>query len=243
MGKYLFLLIGFLFVSSCDIDDTIDSTLSDRLLELAYDKNYQYPEGFYHESNLIGNVYYENTVSIKPIHEREHIWIELNTNDRKQAKTWSDLSNDYSSVDRAIVEEKVTEKYFEIVRVNIQNEKDILRSRVHRADYFTSLHNKFTDIDTVGIYNGELSLNKVKEMIEYLWDCGTLGLYDKVVESKTGESANEFNHYIQSLYVVYGDFGIKDMIYVFDNHFKLDKSNHILTINRELIKEIEGKQN
>lgn len=243
MRKYLLLLIGFSFIISCDKDDTTDSIPEDKFLELVYDNSYLYPEGFYHGSNLIGNVYYENTVSIKPTNERAHIWIELNTNDMEQAKTWSDLSNEYSSVERELVDKKETEKYFEFVRVNVQNHNDTLLSRVHRSDYFTSLHDKFTDIETVGIYNGELSIDEVKEMIEYLWDCRTIGLYDKVVESIISESENKFEYYIQSLYVVYGDFGIKDMIYVYDNHFQLDKSNRILTVNRELIKEMEGKQN
>lgn len=243
MKKYLLFLFGFTFFISCDIDDTINCSPDDKFIELAYDKSYQYPDGFYHENNLIGNVYYENTVSIKPINERDHIWIELNTNEKEQAKTWSDLSNAYSSVNRKKVEEKETEKYFEIIRVNIKNDNDILLSRVHRSDYFVSLHDKFTDIDTVGIYNGELSINKVKEFIEYLWGCGTLGLYDKVVDSKISESGNRFKYYIQSFQVVYGDFGIKDMIYVYDNHFQLDEINRTLIVHRELIKEIEGKQN
>ena len=240
MTKYILILIGFVFLISCDKDNTIDSTPDDRLLELVYDKSYQYPDGFYHETNLIGYVYYENTVSIKPTNERENIWIELNTNDKEQAKTWSNLSNEYSSVDREIVKENETEKYFEIVRVNILNENDKLLSRVHRSDYFVSLHDKFTNIDTIGVYNGDLSSDSTKELIEYLWSCGTLSIYDKVVESKTTDKGDNFEHYIQSLKIVYGDFGLHDMIYVYDNKFILDKASKILTIKRELIKEIEG---
>ena len=233
------ILIGVLFIVSCDKDENLDSG-NDEFLELAYDKTYQYPAGFYYEKNLIGYVYYENTVSIKPTDERENIWIELNTNDKEQAKTWSDLSNAYSSVDREIIKENVTEKYFEIVRVNIENVNDTLLSRVHRSDYFVSLYNIFTDIDTIGIYNGELTSNNIKELIEYLWSCGTLSIYDKVVESSITDKEDEFEHKIQSLKTVYGDFGLHDMIYVYDNEFKLDKTSRILTISRELKKEIEG---
>ena len=240
MRKYILVLTGFLFFNSCYKDDTLDSTPDSRFLELAYDNTYRYPDGFYHEKNLIGNRYYENTVSIKPINERKGIWIELNTNDKKQAKTWSDFSNEYSSVDRAITKENETEKYFEIVRVNIENGNDILLSRVHRSEYFISLYDKFTDIDTVGIYNGELSTDKVKALIEYLWDCGTLGLYDKVVKSKIDDSVNGFEYNIQSLKTVYGDFGLHDMIYVYDNFFYLDKSTRILAVIRKQIKIIEG---
>ena len=233
------ILIGILLFISCDKDENLDS-VNDEFLELAYDKTYQYPDGFYYERNLIGYVYYENTVSIKPTNERENIWIELNTNDKEQAKTWSDLSNEYSSVDREIFKENETDKYFEIVRVNVDNINDTLLSRVHRSDYFISLYNKFTDIDTIGIYNGELTSNNVKELIEYLWSCGTLSIYDKVVESTIADKEDEFEYKIQSLKTIYGDYGLHDMIYVYDNEFKLDKITRTMTIKRELIKEIEG---
>jgi hypothetical protein len=242
MRKHPLILIGVFFFISCDKDDNLDSA-NDKFLELAYDNNYQYPDGFYYEKNLIGSVYYENTVSIKPIDERGNIWIELNTDDKEQAKTWSDLSNEYSSVDREIIKEKETEKYFEIVRVNIKNVNDTILSRVHRSDYFVSLYNRFTDIYTVGIYNGEMTSNKIKELIEYLWSCGTLSIYDKVVKSSITDKEGEFEHKIQSLRTVYGDFGIHDIIYVYDNGFKLDKATKILTIKRVLIKEIEGNYN
>lgn len=232
----LFLLI----TGACKKNDMIGSISDDRLLNFAYDKDYQFPEGFFHEGNLIGSVYYENTVSVRPMNERENIWIELNTNDKEQAKTWSNLSNVFGSIDRSIVKENETEKYFEFVRVNIQNGNDILLSRVHRIDYFVSLRNKFADIDKIGIYNGELTTDKVKELIEYLWSCGTLGLYDKVVESKISNSENGFEYNIQSLRTVFGDFGLHDMIYVYDNIFHLDKSTRILTVSRKQIKEIEG---
>lgn len=243
MKKYLLLLIGFSFFISCDKDETIDSANNNRFLELAYDKSYQYPDGFYYEKKLNGYVYYENTVSIKPTNERENIWIELNTNDKEQAKTWSDLSNEYSSVDREIIEESETDKYFEITRVNIHNKNDTLLSRVHRTEYFVSLYNRFTNIDTIGVYNGELTSNNIKELIEYLWSCGTLSIYDKVVESATTDKGGIFEHNIQSIETIHGDFGIYDMIYVYDNKFELDKTSKILTIKRELIKKIEGNYN
>lgn len=243
LQKYLFLFLAFLLIISCDPNDPENSTPVNRLLELAYDNSYQYPEGFYHESNLNTSVYYENTVSIKPMNEREHIWIELNTDAREQARTWSNLSNDYSSVTREIVDETETEKYFEFVRVNPQNSNGNLLSRVHRSSYFIPHHDKFTSINTVGVYNGELAIDKAKELIEYLWDCGSLGLYEKVVVSKITESENKLEQYIQSLNVVYGDFGIKDIIYVYDNYFQLDTSTRVLSLRRELVNEIEGVRN
>ncbi len=243
MKKNILLFIGIAFLISCDKEDLEISTTDDAILELAYDKIYQYPVGFYHETDLIGNEYYENTVSVKPLNEREHIWIELNTNDKEEARTWSNLSNEYSSVNREIVQENETDKYFEFLRVNIENEKDKLLSRVHRSDYFISNHDKFKNIDEVGIFNGDLSLSNTKELIEYLWCCGTLGLHDKVIESKINEKGNRFEYHVQSLRIVYGDFGLHDVIYVYDNYFYLDKTTKILTANREQIKEIKGNYN
>lgn len=240
MKKHIVILIGLISLISCDKDETIISPPNDdKLLELAYDNTYQYPDGFYHEAKLSGFVYYENRISIKPIMERENVSIELNTNDKEQALTWSNLSNEYGSVERRLVKENETEKYFEFVRVSSLN--DTLLSRVHRTDYFVSLYDKFTAIDTIGIYNDELSAGKVKELIEYLWGCGSLSIYEKVIESRITEKSDHFEQYIQSLQTVYGDFGVRDEIIIYDNNFVLDKSTKILTIHRKLVKEIEGK--
>lgn len=243
MRKIILLVIGFLVFISCDKEETIDSEINNKYLELAYDRSYQYPDGFYFEKNLTANTYYENSVSIIPTDERENIWIELDTEDKTQAKTWSDISNEYSSVDRELVLETKTDKYYEFTRVNIQNENDTLLSRVHRSDYFISLYNRFTEIDTIGVFKGELTSNNVKELIEYLWSCGTLSIYDKVVSSSITDKEEKFVQEIQSLNTVYGDFGIHDMIYVYDNEITLDKETRLLTIKRELITEIEGNYN
>ena len=243
MKKHILIFLALLIMIACEKDDQIESIADDKLIELAYDKDYFYPDGFYYEKNLIGSTYYENTISIKPTGERENIWIELNTTEKTQAKTWSDLSNEYSSVNRPITQENETEKYFEFKRVNIENDNDILLSRIHKTSYFICQHNRFTNIDTVGIYKGELNATEVKEFIEYLWSCGTLGVYDKVVKSEISDNVNHFKHYIQSLRLVYGDWGLHDMISVYDYSFLLDKSNGLLTVEFEKTKEIQGNYN
>ena len=241
MKKNIYLFIGLILLVSCDKNEFNEQIRdANELLEMVYDENYRYPIGFYHEKNLIGSTYYENTVSVKPISEREHIWIELHTTSKEEARSWSNLSNEYSSVNRNLIRENETEKYFEFARVNDLYENDILLSRVHCSDYFIPLFDRFKDVYTIGIYNGNITENKVKEFVEYLWDCGTLSIYDKVVESKVYEKGGKFEQYIQSLKIVYGDFGLYDMIYVYDNKFNLDKETRVLTLERELIKEIKG---
>ena len=245
--KKIFIDYSLVFSSSITFDKEIDD---DKILALAYDRNYVYPDGFFYEKDLIASRYYENTVSVK----KEHIWIYLHTTDINEARNWSNLSNDNSSVNRILIQENENEKYFEFVRVNVENENDILLSRVHRSDYFIPhtesytlpfFAKNFTGIITIGTYKGNVSLSNVKEFIEYLWDCGTIYMMDgKVVKSTISEEENNYEYYIQSIRLVYGDWGIYDTIYVYNSKFILDKETKVLSlVERKLIKEIKGKLN
>jgi len=236
--------------TSCVKSEELDNS---ELLELMYSSDYMYPDGFYHEDlNYMWSTYYENTVSVKPIAEREHIWIELHTTNKDEARNWSNLSNEYSSVNRILIRENETEKYFEFFRVNEVRESDVLLSRVHRSDYFIPYFDRFNyfynfdllvENKTIGKYNGSISLEKIKEFVEYLWGTGNVvGFPEKVLESKISEKKDKYEHYIQSIRMTGGDWGLHDMIYVYRNKFELDKNTKILTlVERKSIKEIKGK--
>jgi len=157
---------------------------------------------------------------------------------------WSDKSNEYSSVNRQIIGESESDKYFEFTRKNIQYSNDILLSRVHKSSYFQPELNKFSVSDTlIGTYNGELNLASVKELVEYLWSSGTIGVsYSKVLESEIKEYNDHFEYYIQSIVIVYGDFGIKDEIIVYDNFVTLNKLNRELIVKTNEVKTIQGNQ-
>jgi hypothetical protein len=244
MKKLLFIGLLIIFTASCEKDKVIRTPEEDHILELAYSKDYSYPIGFYHEINVTGSPYYENTVSIKPVNERQDIWIELNTNVKNEAKLWSDKSNEFSSVNREIIAETETGKFFEFKRKNTQYSTDIILSRVHKSSYFQPVLNRFSISDTIiGIYNGTLNLISVKELVEYLWSCGTMDAsYSKVLESEIKEFNEYFEYYILSILIVYGDFGIHDEIIVYENFITLNKSNGELTIKTNKIKTIQGIQ-
>jgi len=234
------LLLGIgLIYQGCDKPKDIRTEYENFIIDIAYNQDYEYPVDFYHENIDSGFTYYENTVSTTEI-SNDHIWIELSTNDRGQAFVWSELSNEFGSVKREIISERETEKYFEFTRRNTEFENDLMYSRIHKLNYFKPTHNKFLEPDTIGIYNGTLHLTNVKELVEYLWDCFSLGINDsKVIESSINESGSHFEHYIQSIQVVHGDFNIKDVIYIYDNYFRIDKSDRYLIIDRNKIKTIE----
>jgi hypothetical protein len=240
---YPFAILVTLLTVSCDDDKIIRTPEEEHILELAYSDEYSYPDGFYHELIDTGSIYYINTVSIKPHAEREHVWIELNTNDKNEARLWSDKTNEYSSVNREIIFESETSKFFEFKRRNVNNARDISYSRVHKTSYFQPSINKFSVSDTlIGIYNGEMSLTSVKELVEYLWSCGTMDTnYSKVLETELNEYGGYYEYYIQSILIVYGDFGIHDEIRVYDNFVTLDKSNRELIIKTDKVQSIQGR--
>jgi len=244
------LFIALALFVSCDKNELSepDEPPNDELLEWAYDKNYRYPVGFFLEQGLLGSTYYENSVSVN----KQSPWVEFHTTNKNEARNWSNISNENSSVNRKIVQENETEKFFEFVRVNVVNENDVLLSRVHKSDYFipydgfrffgsfeTLVENK-----TIGTYYGMVTLDKVKEFIEYLWVRGIWNSDSKVIESKISEKNDKFEHHIQSLLIVYGDWGLHDKIYVFNNKFAIDKKAKVFTlVERKLVKEIEGNYN
>jgi len=259
-GVYAYQYIGNNTWSACDgagsrIIEISNFTVYEEppfnnVLEMAYDKNYKYPDGFYHEENLIGSVYYENTLSIKPINERND-YIELHTLNKEEARNWSNLSNEYSSVNRVIIQENETEKYFEFVRKNVNpyNENDILLSRVHKSDYFIPMRNLyflhgygFNEENTIGIFNGDLTISNVKELIEFLWDYpNRQNGSSKVAKTEISEQGDKFEYYIQEICIIYGDYGVYDMIYIYDITFTLDKNTRILSLtDKKLIREIRG---
>lgn len=242
MRPFLFAVLLLVVTTSCDKDKIIRTPEEEQILELAYSEDYTYPAGFYHELNEAGSPYYENTVSIRPLSERDHIWIELSTNDKTEARLWSNKSNEYSSDNRELISENETYKFFEFKRGNQEFTHNLLYSRVHKASYFQPVLNRFSVSDTIiGKYNGELSLSSVKELVEYLWSCGTMDVnHSKVLESEIEEFNDYFEYYVKSILIVYGDFGIYDEITVYDNFVKLRKSDRELVIKTNEVKTIQG---
>jgi len=242
MKPFLFAVLLLFITTSCDKDKVIRTPEEEQILELAYSEDYTYPLGFYYEINDEGSPYYENTVSIRPLSERDHIWIELSTNDKTEARLWSDKSNEYSSDNRELISENETYKFFEFKRRNQEFTHNLLYSRVHKASYFQPVLNRFSVSDTIiGKYNGELSLSSVKELVEYLWSCGTMDVnHSKVLESVIIEFNDHFEYYVKSILIVYGDFGIHDEIIVYDNIVKLRKSDRELIIKTNEVKTIQG---
>ena len=213
------------------------------LLDAAY-SGYKYPEGFYQEDLHGGSLYYENTVSIKPVGEREHIWIELCTNNKSQALEWSESSSKNSAYYRDLVDEKETEKYFEFRRVYSKNPSDVILSRVHKCDYLNrSKYDKSKRPSILGTFNQRpVTIEKVKELIEYLWFIENYNWGgQKVLRSFTENQGNSVKHTLYKICIVYGDWGVCDVISLFKSEYIVDKNSGEITVSHEIIKTVTGK--
>ena len=242
MKRLLFALLLPFFLIGCEKMTSDD----EMLLKLAYDKNYQYPEGFYKDpASPDHSIYYINTVSISPINNRDSAWIELSTNDKNEALTWLNLTTTNSSVTYSFVGEKETEKYFEFECNG--SDRSALLFRVHKTNYYHPIFNTWTtwnfkDGIEIGYYNATVAEQNFKECLEYLWVVETLFHGQKVVSSKIKEEKDYFELYINSLALHYGDWDMQDVVMVYDNYFRLDKDSRLVSFKQVLKKEILGKK-
>lgn len=158
----------------------------------------RYPEGFYRERLKGASLYYENTVSVKPLNERKREWIELCTDEKSQALEWSELSSKNSAYYRNLVGEKETEKYFEFKRVYSKNPRDVILSRVHKCAYLDrSQFDKFNKGTVLGIYNQRpITVENVKELVEYLWFIENYNTGGQVINTFTESDSASISHTI-----------------------------------------------
>jgi len=212
------------------------------ILNNAYDSTYSFPKGYYRENNLEGFIYYENTISTRT---NEKVTIQLHTNDKNQAKAWSELSNKLSSQYRELLQERETEKYFEFKRVELNNPRGILLSRVHKSSYFVptidaNTINYLSDEQTkvgIGILNQRpISIETSKHFIEYY-----LSNWSKVLETKMLELPNWYQYNIKVTELVKADLRGCDKVKVWEYNYFVHKRTGDVYYDRTFIKELEGK--
>ena len=240
--KYLNLILSLcLLLSGCH-KKLDDYDTSNPILVKAYSSTYFYPADFYSESIDSGSIYYVNTISIKPVDQREPICIDLCSNDIAQARTWSELTNTNSSQNRLLKDERQTEKYFEFKRVSPINKIDMVLDRVHKKSYFIPLMDRYKAIDTIGqIPESTLQSTDIKQYIDYLWSSGIVEGPTKVIETKLQDTTIGHKYTIKSITIVGGDRGIDDIIHVYRNTFLIYDSDGIIRLEKSLIEDIVGK--
>jgi len=229
---------------TCDIDlsenNKINETIQVMVPEI-FDDEFLNGYGFIYYPSI----YYDNTLSITPTNQRERVWIELHTNDIEEARNWSILTGKNSSANRTLVNERENEKFFEFLWLDevrpvdeLYNSRYGLLSRVHRTEYFVPLFDKFDffprfdDFEKnyiIGIYNGNQSIENVKEFVEYVYKQSLL-MFDKIVETIVIEKEDIIEIFIQSQ---------SNDRNGYNNKFVFDIETRVLTfVDRKWIEEI-----
>ncbi len=199
------------------------------------------PPDFYREP-LDGSLYYLNTISITPLHERENAWIELNTEDSAQVRIWSALTEQYGSGERTkILRARETEKYLETHRSN--GKHDILY-RAHRSSYI--------DVDGVDLlhkdsYQGRLTQrpitgDAVQELVEYFWFIR----HDKVggvavLCCDTSEEPQAFVTTLIEAQLMSGDWNVRDEIRLLRHGYTVDRHTGEISLVSTVLEEFVGR--
>jgi hypothetical protein len=245
-----FALIILQILLSCErYEESFDT--SNPILVMAYSDDYYYPAGFFYEILDSGSIYYVNTVSIKPLTDREDIWIDLSCDNIDQARLWSELTDSFSSYHRILESERETNRYFEFKRVGQFSRRDMVLSRVHKESYFKPLLDKFRSSFVSGNSNikdtiGQIDITKfqssdIKELIEYLWSSGAVGVNEKVEKTELEEAINTYTYLVSSISIIGGDWNVNDSINLYYNYFNINKMNGIITLTRQFKQGFYGK--
>ncbi len=210
----------------------------DKLRSFAYSGIAAHPD-FYSEDLNGGFRYYENTISIGTESDK---WIELSTDTRDSAYTWSEISANNGAYYRTLESERETEKFFEFRRVYLERPTDIMLSRVHKTSYLDrSMFNRFSSSDTVGVYNIRPILgSEAQELIEYMWKTCRLVDFGRPLTRNFSESDSGFEEEIYFNYTIGGDWGICDGVVLGRAVIRVDKNSGAVTRFVEELREIDG---
>jgi hypothetical protein len=214
--------------------DTIPTTDTE-LWGAAYSSP-KYPSDFYVEDRQGGSIYYENSLSVKPLHEREASSIPLCTEDPAQASAWSEASAINYAHYRDSTDWRETEKYYEIKRVYAERPTDIVLSRVHKCSYLDrSCYDSYQHGDTLGVFNHRpVTPESVKELLEYLWFTSTYNHGGLNVAHSSGRNVGEkIQHDIYAVEVVFGDYGVYDRISLIQYEYLVDTNSGTIWLSSE----------
>jgi len=224
--------------------ETISIT-DEELLELVY-STYKHPEDFYHEELDGASIYYENSLSILPLHQRTDHCVELSTNDHDQALAWSESTAVHSAYYRYVESEQDDEKYFQFRRVRQMNPQDVVLSRVHKLSYLDrSMYDSFYPTRLIGKFNQRpISAERVQTLVQYFWWISSYQLHGaKALATVTAETADSVKCALYDTQVTYGDWGLSDQIALNRRVYAVSKETGEIRRRSFVIRTLQGKAN
>ena len=141
---------------------------TEEILAAVYGLPTDVPADSYRES-FHGSLYYVNTVSVKPLFNRELVWRELCTDERDQAFAWAESTRVYGSGVGNVTAERETDRFFEFTQVGRYGWPVLVRA--HKCSYLDRfVYDRFAPQPLLGVFNARpIDTRTVNDVFTYLW--------------------------------------------------------------------------
>jgi hypothetical protein len=223
------------------------------ITEVVYGRK-TYPPNFHCEDFRGGTPYYVSKWSLHSPYGRTGSTAPLCTMDPGQARIWALTLDSNSSVHRSIVEERETDKYFEIRMINPLNDRDILLVRVDKCSYLNrsiaayhstagSMSPDSTAVDTLGVLvRRPISVADVSELVEHHWYEAWFNWEGSCVMSSFSNEGNEsITQVIYSTNLNTGDYDMYDEIFLIKEVYTVVKRTGLITRSMLRVKTVQGR--
>ncbi len=238
--KYLLLTLALVFPVASATAQEKGAPSKEEVLKKVYDKSYKTLKGFYQDPTLK-----EKNVSL---YFHQPGWFAKNEKDaRKIVERF--LAKPSRIKDRKITKTHKTKKFFDFKAGRIWY-------RVHNPEYFLWAGSRVGEKVPFEMQKqenakvGKFATRPVtpaiaKEFAEYHWLVRFYNLGGaKVLSSKAAKRKDgKLTVRLHTTYVVYGDFGLSDMISVLEVTYVVDPKTGVTTRSQRVVAKIQGKRN
>jgi hypothetical protein len=214
------------------------------------------PPDFHCEDFRGGSPFYVSMWRLHSSYGRTGSEAPLCTMDLGQVRAWALKLDSNSSVHREIVEERETDKYFEVKMVNPLYDRDILLVRADKCSYLnrtaaTNRPGKMTVesdssiVDTIGVLISQpIAATDVSDLVEYLWYVSNFNFEGRcVLSSFSNEDGESIKHTIYSTYLNMWDYDMYDEVFLVKEVYAVDKETGLITSSVFRVRTVQGRYN
>ncbi|MGF1580100.1 MAG: hypothetical protein ACFCD0_12125 [Gemmataceae bacterium] len=237
--NHTLLIIAFLVIIPAANAQRKETPSKQEVLKKVYDKSYKTPTGFYQDPTLKAK-----NVSL---YYHQPRWFATNEKDaRKIVEKFLAKSKRKNSP--KITKTRKTKKFFDFKAGRIWY-------RIHNPRYFVWAGprvggkvpfgaQKQTNVTIGKFANRPVTLAAAKEFAEYHWLVRFYNLGGaKVLKSEADKHDGKLTIRLFTTFVVYGDFGVSDMISVLEVTYVVDPNTGVTTRSQRVVAKVQGKRN
>ena len=244
--------IVVLLLSACG--SSADNSSADEAVNMKIAKALYFdlktPAGFYKES-FQDDVFYsishiKNTSLIPVIDRDESSSYELPSDDFVEALTWSDTAAEYQLSHEQLIDNTETWLYHQFTRFNPDYPQFINMHRVFKTSVL--VRNGVVRSEEDSAYRGritmlDLTAEKVRQIVEYLWTFTLSNNYSNaVISSYTTETENSFVHIMEQAKLDFSYSESCDLIKLYEIRYTVPKDSGFIWKEKTLMREFSAKR-